>query len=171
METFSGDANQPISVLPPFLQGGESCGLNGRVHGISCRYSDKTCKKINYISTNTYSIIMQENAHTSSLFQATIHLSVLLQRVVVFRRSPSKIEILKTIFVRTCAEKYCILWGNFEMNVCFEYLGGICALFYENLLGIKKGVISSGYLFCPNIGTKFRELYHSNHVIPHRVLN
>ena len=40
-------------------QGGESRGLNDRVHGISCRYSDKTCKKINYISTNTYLIIMQ----------------------------------------------------------------------------------------------------------------
>ena len=36
-----------------------SHGLNDRVHGISCRYSDKTVKKINYISTNTYSIIMQ----------------------------------------------------------------------------------------------------------------
>ena len=41
------------------LQGGESRGLNDRVHAISCRYSDKTCKKMNYISTNTYSIIMQ----------------------------------------------------------------------------------------------------------------
>ena len=41
------------------IQGGESRGLNDRVHGISCRYSDKTCKKINYISTNTYSIIMK----------------------------------------------------------------------------------------------------------------
>ena len=40
-------------------QGGESRGLNDRVHGISCRYLDKTCKKMNYISTNTYSIIMQ----------------------------------------------------------------------------------------------------------------
>ena len=48
-------------------QGGESRGLNGRVPVISCRYSDKTCKKINYISTNTYSIILQKNAHTSSL--------------------------------------------------------------------------------------------------------
>ena len=38
-------------------QGGESRGLNDRVHEISCRYSDKTCKKINYTSTNTYSII------------------------------------------------------------------------------------------------------------------
>ena len=41
------------------LQAGESRGFNDRVHGISCRYSDKTCKKINYISTNTYLIILQ----------------------------------------------------------------------------------------------------------------
>ena len=40
-------------------QGGESLGLNDRVDGILCRYSDKTCKKINYISTNTYWITMQ----------------------------------------------------------------------------------------------------------------
>ena len=26
------------------------------------------------------------------------------------------------------------------------------------------------YLFCPNTGTKFREPYHPNHVIPHRGL-
>ena len=42
-------------------------------------------------------------------------------------------------------------------------------MFYENRLGIKKIVISFVYVFCPNIGTKFREPYHSNHVIPHRV--
>ena len=41
-------------------------------------------------------------------------------------------------------------------------------MFYENRLGIKKSVISFVYLFCPNTGTKFREPYHSNHVIPHR---
>ena len=41
------------------LQDRESRGSNDRVHGISCRYSDKACKKINYISTNTYSIFMQ----------------------------------------------------------------------------------------------------------------
>ena len=109
-----------ITVCVLKTQSGESHALNDRVHGISCRYSDKTCKKINYISTNTYSIIMQENAHTSSLFKATIHLSIFLQCIVVFRRSPSKIEILKTILVRTCVENYCILWSNFEINVCFE---------------------------------------------------
>ena len=37
-------------------QGGESSGCNDRVHGISCRYSVKACKKIYYISTNTYCI-------------------------------------------------------------------------------------------------------------------
>ena len=42
-------------------------------------------------------------------------------------------------------------------------------MFYENRLGIKKSVISFVYLFCPNTGTKFCELYHLNHVIPHRV--
>ena len=35
------------------IHGGESRGLNGRVHGISWRYSDKTCKKINYISISS----------------------------------------------------------------------------------------------------------------------
>ena len=54
------------------------------------------------------------------------------------------------------------------MNVCSEQLRGMCALFYKNRLGIKKSVISFVYLLCPNIGTKFREPYHSNHVIPHR---
>ena len=43
-------------------------------------------------------------------------------------------------------------------------------MFYENRLGIKKSVIRFVYLFCPNTGTKFREPYHLNHVIPHREL-
>ena len=62
--------------------------------------------------------------------------------MVVFGRSPSKVEILKTIFVRTCVENYNLFWSKFEMNVCFEELGGMCALFYENQLGLKKSVIS-----------------------------
>ena len=41
------------------FQGERSNGLNDRVHGMLCQYSDETLKKINYISTNTYSIIMQ----------------------------------------------------------------------------------------------------------------
>ena len=39
----------------------------------------------------------------------------------------------------------------------------MCVLFCENKLGI-----SFVYLVCPNTGTKFREPYCSNHVIPHR---
>ena len=46
----------------------------------------------------------------------------------------------------------------------------MCALLYENRLGIMKIVISFVYVFCPNTGTKFGEPYHSNHVIPHRVI-
>ena len=42
----------------------------------------------------------------------------------------------------------------------------MCALFYENQLGIKKSGISFVYLFCP----KFRVPYHSNHVIPHHAI-
>ena len=45
----------------------------------------------------------------------------------------------------------------------------MCALFYENRLGMKESVISFVYLFCLNTGSKFREPYHSYHVIPHRV--
>ena len=87
-------------------EGGESHCLNDRVHVTSCRYSDKTGNKINYISTNTYSIFMQLSAPTSSLFVATNHLSVFLQCEVIFHRSPSKVKILKTIFVGTCMENY-----------------------------------------------------------------
>ena len=47
----------------------------------------------------------------------------------------------------------------------------MCALFYKNRLGIKKKCDKIVYLFCPNTGTKFREPYHSNHVIPHRDIN
>ena len=118
---FGAGVNFSEWLVGLLFQGGESRGFTDRVHGISCRYSDKTCKKINYIFTNTYSIIMQYIAHhTSSLFRVTIHLRVFLQCIVIFRRSSSKVEILKTIFVRTCVENYCPLWSNFEMNVCFE---------------------------------------------------
>ena len=41
-------------------------------------------------------------------------------------------------------------------------------MFYENRSDIKKIVISFVYLFCPKTSTKFRDPYHSNHVIPHR---
>ena len=53
------------------------------------------------------------------------------------------------------------------MNICYEQLGGMCALTYENWLGIKCD--NFVYLFCPNTGMKFREPNHPNHMIPHRV--
>ena len=34
-----------INILSKLIHGGESGGLNDRVHGISCRYSDKTSKQ------------------------------------------------------------------------------------------------------------------------------
>ena len=40
-----------------YIQGGESRGFYDRDHGILCQYLDKTCKEINYISNNIYSII------------------------------------------------------------------------------------------------------------------
>ena len=101
-------------------QGGESRGSNDRAHGISCRYLDKACKKINYISTNTYSIFMQKSAHLFIIPGNHSSKYFFLQSIVIFRRSPSKVEILKTIFVRTCVENNCIQRSNFEMNVCFE---------------------------------------------------
>ena len=103
---FSVEKKQHTPEFTYRLQGGESRGLNDRAHGISW-YSDKTCKKINYIYTYTYSIIMQKSVHTSSLFQATIHLSVFLQCIVIFRRSPSKVEILKSIFFSDLYGKLC----------------------------------------------------------------
>ena len=87
--------------------------------------------------------------------QPSSTVSVFLQCVVIFRRSLSKVEVMKTIFVRTCVEKYCILLSNFEMNVCFEQLGGMCGLFYENRMGIKKKCDKFVYLFCLNTCTKF----------------
>ena len=39
--------------------GGESRGMNDRVHRISCRFSDKTGVDIGHIFLNTQSIFMQ----------------------------------------------------------------------------------------------------------------
>ena len=103
----------------------------------------------------TYSIFMQYSAHTSSLFKPTIHQSVLLQYIVVFHRSQSEVEIMKTMFVWTSVENYCTLWSNSEMNVCFKLLGGMCALFYKNRLGIKKSV--TNYFTCFALSFKLRD--------------
>ena len=45
--------------------GGESRDLNDKVHGISCRYSDKTSKQIYHTFLNTQPIFIKQSAHTS----------------------------------------------------------------------------------------------------------
>ena len=45
--------------------GGESRDLNGRVHGISCRYSDKQVNKTYHTFLNTQLIFINQSAHTS----------------------------------------------------------------------------------------------------------
>ena len=45
--------------------GRESRGLNGRVHRISCRYSDKTSKKTYHTFLNTQPIFIKQSTHTS----------------------------------------------------------------------------------------------------------
>ena len=54
-------AGQDIMVY----NGGESCDLNDRVHGISCRYSDKTSKQTYHTFLNTQRIFIKQSAHTS----------------------------------------------------------------------------------------------------------
>ena len=48
-----------------FNHGGESRDLNDRVHGISCRYSDKQVNKTYHSFLNTLPISIKQSAHTS----------------------------------------------------------------------------------------------------------
>ena len=47
------------------FHGRESRDLNDRVHGISCRYSDKTSKQTYHTFLNTQPIFIKQSAHTS----------------------------------------------------------------------------------------------------------
>ena len=42
----------------------------------------------------------------------------------------------------------------------------MCILLHNKRVGISGNIILFSYMFCPNTGTKFREHYHLNHVIP-----
>ena len=42
----------------------------------------------------------------------------------------------------------------------------MCILLHNNRVGISGNITLFSYMFCPNTGKKFREPYHSNHVIP-----
>ena len=48
-----------------YSHGGESRDLNDRVHGISCRYSDKTSEQTDHTFLNTQPIFIKQSAHTS----------------------------------------------------------------------------------------------------------
>ena len=56
--------------------GGESQYWNGRVHGILCRYSDKTSKQTSHTFLHTQPIFIKQSAHTSLLFEANVRLQV-----------------------------------------------------------------------------------------------
>ena len=102
-------------------QGGESRGFNDGVHGISCRYPDKTGRKINYISSNTYSIFIQSSANTKFLISQVNHSPKCFS--TMYSNFPLKSEQSRnneTVFLRTWVENFCTLWSNSEMNVCFE---------------------------------------------------
>ena len=47
------------------FHGGESHNLNERIHGISCRYSDKTSKQTYHTFLNTQPIFIKQSVHTS----------------------------------------------------------------------------------------------------------
>ena len=55
------------------LHGEESRGMNDRVHGISCRFSDQTGKEIAHIFLNIKSIFMHKSAYTFALLRANAH--------------------------------------------------------------------------------------------------
>ena len=54
-----GILNSEFRILNSEFQGGESHGINDRVHGISCRLSDKSGKEISHNFHNNQSIFMQ----------------------------------------------------------------------------------------------------------------
>ena len=86
--------------------GGESRDLNDRVHGISCRYSDKTREQTYHTFLNTQPIFIKRSAHTSYLFEASVHLKVIPQYAVVFYTSLNKYYFQYFEFARTSAENY-----------------------------------------------------------------
>ena len=109
------------TTMQHVIQGRESRGLNDRVHGFSGRYSDKTYKKINYISTNiptrllcnkcTYLLIIPGN-HSSKYF-STMCSSFSAE---VLAKSKYQKQYLSVLVWKTTA--YCGV--TFEMNVYFE---------------------------------------------------
>ena len=65
IKTCSNNLLNFFKYLEQCSQGGESRDLNDRVHGISCRYSDKTSKQTHHTFLNTQWIFIKQRAHTS----------------------------------------------------------------------------------------------------------
>ena len=86
--------------------GGESRGLNDRVHGFRAGIRTKQVNKIYHTFLNTRPIFIKQSAHTSSLFEASVHLKVTPQYAVVFHTSPNKYCFPYFDFTRTSAENY-----------------------------------------------------------------
>ena len=79
-----------VCILHGQLHGGDSRDLNDRVHGISCRYSDKTSKRTYHTILNNQPIFIKQSTHTSLLFEANVHLKVTPHCAVVFLTNPNK---------------------------------------------------------------------------------
>ena len=61
----SKNTGDQLVILRQFCHGVEPGDLTDRVHGISCRYSDKTSKQTYHTFFNTRPIFIKQSAHTS----------------------------------------------------------------------------------------------------------
>ena len=99
------------------FHGGESRDLNDRVHGISCRYSDKASKQTYHAFLFTQPIFTKQSIHTSLLFEANVHLKVTPQYAVVFH---------------SISNKYCFrLFSVFRL--CSDFCGKLLLIIEKHL--------------------------------------
>ena len=143
------------------IQGRESRGLNDGVHGILCRYSDKTGKKINHISTNTYSIfhaikctylLIIQGKHSSKCFSTIFHAIKCTYLLIIQGKHSSK--CFSTIFHAIKCTHLLIIQGKISSK-CFSTIFHAIKCTY---LLIIQGKISSKCFstkYC-NFPLKFR---------------
>ena len=104
----------------PLQHGGESRGMNDRVHGISCRFSDQTGKEIAHIFLNIKSIFMQKSAYTFALFQANTHLRVVLLCAEVFSLKSKQIIFSAFRLCLDLCQKLLYIIGKIFKSICHE---------------------------------------------------
>lgn len=110
---------------------------------------------------------MQQSANISSLFETNVQRTFFSQFAAIFPICPSKVEKLKTYFALTLVQNYCISWKNSQMPQImrkYEHFTACKSTEYHGRYDILP------YLFCPTTCTKFQQLHHSYHVIPHHDL-